>query len=62
MLLPRDHGCNVALLSLQMWRGETGFLETFLAYYSQFDENVMEKKAYRDFLVDIISAHENSLL
>lgn len=49
-------------LCLQMWREEIGFLETFLAYYSQFDENLTQKKTYRDFLCDIISAHEQSLV
>ena len=45
----------------QMWREESGFLEMFLAYYSQFEENVAGGKAYRDFLFDIICAHELSL-
>lgn len=44
-----------------MWREESGFLEMFLAYYGQFEENVVSQKAYRDFLFDIICAHEMSL-
>ena len=44
-----------------MWRQEAGFLEMFLAYYSQFEENLVGNKAYRDFLFDIICAHETSL-
>ena len=46
---------------LQMWREETGVLEMFMAYYSQFEENVTERKAYRDFLFDILCLHELSL-
>ena len=49
------------LVSRQMWRVENGFLEMFLAYYSQFEENVSEKKAYRDFLLEVLCAHEESL-
>ena len=45
-----------------MWRQESGFLEMFLAYYSQFEDNLTEKKAYRDFLYDILSLHERYLL
>ena len=44
-----------------MWRQESGFLEIFLAYYSQFEENILTKKSYTDFLFDIISAHEQSI-
>ena len=44
-----------------MWREESGFLEMFLAYYNQFEENVTCKKAYRDFLFDILCLHEQSL-
>ena len=47
--------------SLQMWREESGFLEMFLAYYNQYEENVTGKKAYRDFLSDIICVHERSV-
>lgn len=44
-----------------MWRNEAGCLEMFLAYYSQFQENFAQRKPYRDFLFEIISAHERSL-
>ena len=44
-----------------MWREESGFLEMFLAYYSQFEENVSGRKAYRDFLLEVLCAHELSL-
>lgn len=44
-----------------MWRDEAGFLEMFLAYYSQYEENVTSHKGYRDFLFDIISTHEMSM-
>ena len=44
-----------------MWRQESGFLEMFLAYYGQFEENLTSPKAYRDFLLEVLSAHEQSL-
>ena len=44
-----------------MWREEFGFLEMFLAYYSQFEDNLTQQKAYRDFLFDVLIAHERYL-
>ena len=45
-----------------MWREESGFLEMFLAYYSQFEENLTSQKAYRDFLMEVLCHHEMSFL
>lgn len=42
-----------------MWREQAGFLEMFLAYYGQFEENLLRKKTYTEFLFDIICAHES---
>lgn len=47
----------IDLCPSQMWQKESGFLEMFLAYYNEFEENVTEEKTYRDFLFDIISHH-----
>ena len=44
-----------------MWREEIGFLEMFLAYYCEFEENLTRKRAYRDFLLEVLCAHETSL-
>ena len=44
-----------------MWQQESGVLEMFLAYYNQFEENLVGNKAYRDFLMEIICSHETSL-
>lgn len=44
-----------------MWRCETGCLEMFLAYYEVFGGTASEKKTYRDFLLEVLSAHEQSL-
>lgn len=49
---------SLCLFVKQMWREESGFLEMFLAYYSQFEENVTEQKPYRDFLFDVLCLHE----
>ena len=49
------------VLLFQMWREESGFLEMFLAYYSQFEENLVSAKTYRDFLFDILCLHERSV-
>ena len=46
----------------QMWREESGFLEMFLAYYSQFEENLTGKKAYRDFLLEVLGAREEKMM
>lgn len=43
----------------QMWREQAGFLEMFLAYYAQCEENVLRKKTYTEFLFNIICAHES---
>ena len=43
-----------------MWRDETDFLDMFMTYYnSQFEvQESSSKKKYRDFLMEIIAAHE----
>ena len=44
-----------------MWRDETDFLDLFMAYYnSHFESHETSKKKYRDFLMEIITAHEES--
>lgn len=44
-----------------MWRYESGVLEMFLTYYSQFEENSLTQRTYRDFLVEVLSAHEATI-